>query len=150
MPPTEVSSETLGQEKGLVNRSDRDLAIVTTYYRIVGYILSILRLDAPWHFQSISAAARSVLELYVDLLLLEFDATPEGTERFHAFTRVEPFRVASRIVEFFDENPSERQDDIGAQRALVGNTQAKADIEALVDKFWGATTGGGFCGRATG
>jgi hypothetical protein len=123
--------------QGLLSRSDRDLAILGTYYRIVGYTVSILRLDAPWHFQSVSAGSRSILELYMDIVLLTRDQTSESTERFHAFTRVERFRVADRIVDFFDANPSEKQDDIAAQRALVSDAVAKAAIEALVDQFWG-------------
>ncbi len=128
--------------KGLLTPSDRELAILATYYRAVGYMLSILRLDAPWHYQSVSAASRSILELYLDIVLLARDQTSESAERFHAFTRVERFRVAERIVDFFDANLKEQQDDITAQRKLVGDTKAKAEIEALVEKFWGRATNG--------
>ncbi len=123
--------------QGLLSRSDRDRAILTTYYRTMGYVLSILRLDAPWHFQSISSAARSTMELYLDLILLTRDTTSESTERFHAFTRVERFRVATEIAKFFDANPDEKHDDIAVQRALAGDANSKAEIEALIEKWWG-------------
>ena len=109
---------------------------------MVAYVLSIFRLDAPFHFQSVAAASRSILELYLDLALLARDQTAESTERFHAFTRLERFRVAERTVTFFDANPGEPHGDITAQRALINNAAERVAIEALVDPFWGRDTRG--------
>jgi predicted RNA binding protein with dsRBD fold (UPF0201 family) len=41
------------------------------FYRMAAYLASVRNLDAPIHFQSIAAAARSVFELGLDIALLE-------------------------------------------------------------------------------
>ena len=72
---------------------------------MIGLLASLHKLDGPIHFQFIAAVGRSVLEQYLDFLLLVRDPGPLSVERFHAFTMIERFRVAEKAVAFDDANP---------------------------------------------
>ena len=124
-------------QAGLLGPTDRDKAILFVYWRMFGLLTSVYKLNGPPDFQSIASASRSLLELYLDLNLLIRDASGVSVERFHAFIRVERFRVAEKMVDFFATNPSLPSSDINEQRKLVGNAAERAGVEGLVDRLWG-------------
>jgi hypothetical protein len=127
---------------GLFTPSDRDNAILALYWRVIGLLTSIYALNGAFHFQSIASASRSLFELYLDLALLIRDPTGDSVDRFHAFTRVERFRVAEKIVEFFDAHPTLPTTDLAAARSLMSNATERTAIEGIVDHFWGRDKNG--------
>ncbi len=128
--------------RGLLNPSDRDNVILAIYYRVVALLKSLLKLDAPGDFQSIAAASRSIFELYLDLVVLTRDTSGDSVRRFHSFTRVERFRVAEKIVTFFDASPTVSHRNVSAERALVTNRTERAAIEQEVEQLWGRDSRG--------
>jgi hypothetical protein len=98
--------------QGLVGTTARERAFLGLYYRMAAYLASVRKLDAPIHFQSIAAAARSVFELGLDIALLGADATNQSVDRLAAFTRVERYRLARKLVDFYATRP--RSSPLGA------------------------------------
>ncbi len=116
--------------------TDREKAIVGCYYRAYAWMETLAFLKEPIHFQAVASGARSIFEFYVDLKLILKDGTGRSVERFHAFTTVERFRAAKKIVEFADANPTFKVPCVH-QRNLVQTPGKGKEIDALVIKLWG-------------
>jgi len=134
-----VFSEThvRGVLQGRLATTERERAALRLYYRLAAYLASVYRLDSPIHFQSIAGAARSVFELALDLALLGSDATTESVERLAAFTRVERYRVAKRLVDFYADHPLPRDFNITEQSRLCADPAETTEVEALIEQYWG-------------
>ena len=78
-----------------------------------------------------------MLELAVDVHLLEADASAESPDRVTAFTRVERFRVARKTVDFFSTRNPPTDFSLQQQRALSSDPAEIAEVEALVERYWG-------------
>lgn len=128
--------------QGLVRTTARERAILGLYYRMAGYLASVRKLDAPAHFQSIAAAARSVFELGLDIALLGADTTNESVERLGAFTRVERYRVAGKLVHFYANRTLPPDLNITRQREVCSDPVETAHVEGLVLQYWGRTRTG--------
>jgi len=108
---------------------------------LAAYLASVHRLDSPVHFQSIAGAARSVFELALDLALLGADTTTESVDRLAAFTRVERYRVAKRLVDFYGSHPLPPDFNIAEQRRVCSDAGEEAAVEALIVQYWGHRNG---------
>ncbi|HKW88688.1 MAG TPA: DUF5677 domain-containing protein [Candidatus Acidoferrales bacterium] len=82
----------------------RDNCFVGTYYRTLGNVETLLRLDKSKDFQAISMLARALFELSVDSKLLE--VVPDAWGKMLAFADVEKLRAANKIIDFKKMNPS--------------------------------------------
>jgi len=123
--------------QALLAPTDRERAVLRLYYRVAAYLASAHRLDSPIHFQSIASAARSVFELALDLALLSSDTTADSIERLAAFTRVERYRVAKRLVDFYANRPIPPDFNITQQRRVCADAAEAAAVEELIVRFWG-------------
>ena len=123
--------------QGLLSRKPREEAILGLFYRVMGYVASIRRLNAPVHVQAIASAARSLFELGLDMVFFSQDKTDDSLERIPAFTRVERYRVAKKIKEFYTNRPAPSDYDPSVVQAYVTDSANTAAAEALVEKYWG-------------
>ena len=121
---------------GLINQNEREQALIEMYYRIVGYLSSIRKLNSPLHFQTIAASARSLFELGLDMALFNKDSTNECIDRLHAFTKIERYRFAKTTVDFFSNHPLPKGEDISVQREVCANPTSKSEVETLITKYW--------------
>ena len=128
--------------QGLLNPSPREQAFVGFHYRIAAYLTSLFKLDGPIHFQTIAASARSLFELGLDMALFNKDSTHESLDRLHAFSRVERYRVARKLVDFYSSKPLPANLDLSKQRSLCADPKEKLEMEALVLKYWGCNKKG--------
>jgi hypothetical protein len=119
----------------LVGATDQDIALITLHHRIRGYLKSLLVLTHVMHFQSIAAASRSVIELYVDMLLIEHKLIEEAVVKFDAFTAAQRLKAAKRIIAFFAKYPELERREHTHAKTFVG--EKADDIERDNIKCWG-------------
>jgi len=107
---------------------------------MVKYLASMRKLNGQIHFQTIAASARSLFELGLDIALYCQDLTNDSVDRLHAFTRVERYRVAKKIVDFFSNHHLPNNWNISKQKSLCADPQEKLQVEAIRSKYWGKIT----------
>lgn len=122
--------------QGLPTTNARERAVLGLYYRLAAYLASVHRLDGRIHFQSIAGAARSVFELALDLALIGADTTTESIDRLTAFTRVERYRAAKRLVDFYANHPLPSDFNIREERRVCADAAERAAVEALIVQYW--------------
>jgi hypothetical protein len=123
--------------QGLLDRKPREQAVLGLFYRSIGHVASIRRLNHPMHIQAIAASARSLFELGLNMALLSQDQTDNSLDRMVAFTRVERYRVAKKLVDFYAARPVPPDLNLTQQRATVADVVETAAVEALVQQYWG-------------
>jgi Family of unknown function (DUF5677) len=125
------------QLEGLVNLSDREAAIKQSLVRIAGLLATLRTLAHQSHFQSISAAARTIFELGLDIELIAKDQSAEPVERIKAFKDAARLARARKILEFYDSNPTLPPGmAIEPLRKACNNPAYVGPIEANVVKYW--------------
>ncbi len=127
--------------QGLLIMTARERAVLGLYYRLTAYLASLRRPDGTIHFQSIAATARSVFELSLDLALLGADTTNESVDRLAAFTRIERYRVARRLVKFYATHPLPPDFKITEQRRACADARETTEVEALAQPLISVSTG---------
>jgi hypothetical protein len=128
--------------KGQINLSNKEKAIVGTYYRMYAWVRSMVAMNSRIHFQGAAAAARSLFELLLDIKMLAADKTGELVERFHAFPEIEKFRVAENFVSFCDDHPNDTKLDDSHQRTFINRLGKRQTIDQTIVKYWGITKKG--------
>lgn len=128
--------------KGQIQLSDKEKAIVGTYYRMYAWVRSMVAMNSRIHFQGAAAAARSLFELFLDIKTLSTDKTGEFVKRFHAFPEIEKFRVAKNLISFCDEHPNDTKLDDSRQRTFVNKPGKQQTIDQTIVKYWGVTRKG--------
>jgi hypothetical protein len=123
--------------QGLIDQTPRERSFMSLFYRVVAYIGSIWRLDGPIHVQAIAGSARSLFELGLDIALFSQDWTNDSLQRLEAFTHVERYRVAAKLVAFYAARPLPRHLNITQQRRLVADAAETNAVETLVERYWG-------------
>lgn len=126
---------------GQLNLNDKEKAISGTYYRMYGWMRSLVVMNHRIHFQGAATAARTLYELLLDLKILATDKTSVSVERFHSFPEVEKYRVAEKLVSFRDSHPNSTK-DVFRQRKFIGSPSRKQKIDKAVIKSWGKTKKG--------
>jgi hypothetical protein len=106
------------------------------HLRSANLLASICRLDGTPHFQSIAAAARALFEVSLDMALLNNDSTSESVQRLEAFTRVERFRAAEKLVKFYVSHVPPPDLSLTTRQAVVADQVERAAIEQFRDQFW--------------
>jgi hypothetical protein len=130
--------------QGLLAPTPAEEAVLGFLYRAIGYLTAIRRLDAPVFVQSVAAAARSLFELGLDVHVFIADSAPDSLSRLLAFTRIERYRAAKNVVEFYAQRevPAELRTSLEQQRQHVADQVEQATVERLVREHWGTTRNG--------
>lgn len=123
--------------RGLLNKKQREEAISGLYYRIINYLLSILKLNGPIHFQSIVAIARSLYELGLDMAIFSQNVVDAPDERLLAFNFVERYRTAEILVNFYQSHQLSPDLSINQQREFCSDLNNKKKKDELILKYWG-------------
>jgi hypothetical protein len=117
--------------RGMVEPTSFELAILGTHFRIDAWLQSLAKLTGTEDVQAVSAGARAIFEMLVDLAELSVDHA--NADRYHAFTRVERYYDAKLRLAFADTCPE--FDPVLASQARHHVQSAKIEIESLIDKF---------------
>jgi hypothetical protein len=117
------------------------MAIVGTYYRIVGWLKALCELDSLPHYQAVASGARSLFELLLDMKLIQTDSTGDLVKKFHAFPEVERYRAALNLVSYCDKT-NKTGIDCTPQRKFVNGTAKESSINAIILQHWGKTKKG--------
>lgn len=127
--------------KGLLNKQQREETVLGLHYRIMGYLLSILKLNAPIHFQSIAAIARSLYELGLDMAIFSQNIVNAPDERIQAFNFVERYRAAKNLVDFYQSRQLPPHLNINQERQFCSDLNNKAKKDELILRYWGKKSG---------
>jgi|HubBroStandDraft_6_1064221.scaffolds.fasta_scaffold396197_2 hypothetical protein len=98
------NAEVKGVLDTLLSPTDRDNCFIGTYYRVIGNVGTLLKLDKSKDFQAILMLARALFELAVDLRLLE--TISNGWIKLLAYAELEKLRAARKIINFKKNNPA--------------------------------------------
>ena len=123
--------------QNLINQTARERSFLSLFYRFMGYIASIWRLDGPAHVQSIAGSARSLFEVGLDIALFRQDQSNESVERIQSFTRVERYRVAMKLVDYYAARALPRDLNIDEQRRLVADATERDSVHTVIERYWG-------------
>jgi len=127
---------------GQINLSDKEKAVVGTYYRMYGWVRSMVAMNHRLHFQGAAAAARSLFELLLDIKMLANDKNGYLADKFHAFPGVEKFRVAQNLVSFCMNNANSTKLDCSHQQTFINSPGKQQAVNETIIKFWGKTKKG--------
>jgi hypothetical protein len=123
--------------RGQIGLSDRELAIGTTFYRLLAAVRTLADLDQTYQFQAMAGCTRLIFELCVDTDILTNQRVVRAVEKFHGFTRAARFSAAFKTVAFYERHPHlEDPGDAEHRRALVETPGVRAEIETLCQDLW--------------
>jgi len=108
----------------VLNPTPRESCFLATYYRSVGIVDSLLRLDNATHFQAAAMLARSLFELAVDIKLV--GKIQNGWMKMFFFVDVEKLRCARQMIAFAKANPN-RAIDLLSQTEFVAKNEMRID-----------------------
>ena len=101
-----IQSQVIGTLRGQISLSQQEKAIMGIFLRVHALACSLLRLNNRVDFNAVAGIARIIFELLLDLKLL---ASPNlgqrDLDRFSAFSEVDRFRKAKRILELQEKHP---------------------------------------------
>lgn len=119
--------------------SHRESVLQALFLRTIGYWRSLLVLNNAIHFQSVSSATRSIIEIYVDMELIHKNVVPDGVERALTFAEVQRLKGATNVVRFHEANPGldPGVSDVVLNPAREYVKHQKARIDADTENFWG-------------
>lgn len=122
---------------GQLSLNEKETAIVGTYYRMYAWMQSLVAMNRPIHFQGVASATRSLFELLLDIKLLSSDTKGDLVEKFHAFPEVEKFRIANKMIKFYNQNHDKTKLNITYQKQFVdAKTQ---NMDQFIIDHWGRT-----------
>jgi Family of unknown function (DUF5677) len=122
--------------QGLVNPTLREQSFLGLFNRAIGFIASIRKLNHAMHVQSIAGCTRSLFEIGVDIELFHRDGTNDSSSRIEAFTRVERYRVAQKLVDYYANRPLPPDVNIDEQQRLVRDQHETTLVDGLVTRYW--------------
>lgn len=130
---------------GQINLSKREEAIRNTFFRIHALCSSQTRLNHPMDFNAVANNCRTIFELLLDLKLFSAGASSdENIKKFHAFSKINRFRAAKKLIDFRIDNPnviSEAFTDNEILENCISNTD-ESELERQVYELWGKTKKG--------
>jgi len=116
--------------------NDREIALASTYFRMYGWMLSLVSMNENIHFQGIASATRSLFELMLDMELIQSDKDGRLVQQYHTFVRVEKYRVANRIVAFSNQSESQAGDYLESLQKFIEKVDS-GDIASDLQNNWG-------------
>lgn len=84
----------------------RQLALTALCDRMIGHARVVPKLNSLVYQQSVTAAERSVIELWLDIQLLHLDLVVDGPRRLFAWAEYQKLASARRTDKFFADHPA--------------------------------------------
>jgi hypothetical protein len=141
-----VQTQIIPVLNGQINLNQREEAVLGIFYRIHALGSSLTRLNNTIDFCAVATIARTLFELLLDLKLLTRQmSTQEDIEKFRAFSEVDRFRRADKVLEFQTKNPGieEKSYFPGEFRMKFVEFPGKRDeIESKTVSLWGKSKNG--------
>jgi hypothetical protein len=119
----------IGKEDGRTQNT----ALLHLYGRIYLLTNSIVKLNDFTHCQLLTASLRSLLELYIDALLIKKGIIAEGIEKFFLFSQVSRCRTAKILIDI-DKKLNRPQDESSVLKQWL---PLSPEIEEKKNKLWG-------------
>jgi Family of unknown function (DUF5677) len=119
--------------RGLIELTPFESAVAGTHFRIDAWLKSLSKMTGAEDVQAVSAGARAILEMLVDLT--ELSADRSNAERYHAFARVERYHEALLRVKFADSSAGLNPTLVDQARAYVESEPIVTEIQKLIDKY---------------
>jgi hypothetical protein len=120
----------------------RQLAFAAIGDRMIGHARVVPKLNSLVYQQSVTAAERSLIELWLDLQILHLNIFPDGPERIFAFAEYQKLLSARRTVQFFAEHPVLDRDPTSTAPHRRFIQQNAARIDEQTHTYWGKPTKG--------
>jgi Family of unknown function (DUF5677) len=141
-----VQTEIVPVLRGQLQLSEKEEAILGTFYRIHALASSLTRLNKKLDFNAVAVIARTIFELLLDLKTLAAEKlSAKELVQFRAFAEVNRFRKAIKLLQFERENPcieSSSKLDSEIRKQFVKSSEKQSEIEARVEKLWGLNSKG--------
>jgi len=125
-------TEVNGVIQTLLSLTPRDNCFIGTYYRTLGNVETLLRMDKAKDFQAIAMLARALFELAVEIRLLE--KLPDGWGKMLAYSDLQKLRTANKIIAFKKKNPTS---DIDTTAYDIFVAQNSAKVTGFLKSMWG-------------
>ena len=84
---------------------------------------------------------RCLFELYVDLKWLETFPTPKWVEKYLAFSNVDRYQAACKVVEHTQKHPDSGIDPKPYQKWIASADALREPVEQVVARVWGTKNG---------
>ena len=141
-----VQSQVIGTLLGQISLSQQEKAILGIFLRIHALACSLVRLNNRVDFNAVAGIARTIFELLLDLkLLISPNLGQHDLDRFSAFSEVDRFRKAKRIVELQEKHPDLVDSsllDSAVRKEFVESRVKDKSVEKKVESLWGRTPKG--------
>ncbi|MFH1537482.1 MAG: DUF5677 domain-containing protein [bacterium] len=121
----------------LLKISPREEAIVGTYYRMCGWIYTMVKMNHKACFQAASAAARSLYELLIDIKLLAVDESGRLVQQFIFFPNVEKYRVAKKRVSFCEQYGKDTKLTDTNYQGFIQKMEKEDFLNKKIVELWG-------------
>jgi hypothetical protein len=101
---------------------------------------SLAKMDSPGDFQAVRATARTLFELYLDLMFLKNN---QGAHRkYHNFNKLAWMKSAIELFDFMEANPSEHHEVKYFEQLEIATDPIKiAECKSLLTSLYGRTEG---------
>jgi hypothetical protein len=141
-----VQSQVIGRLRGQINLAKQERAIMGIFLRIHALACSLVRLNNKVDFNAVAGIARTVFELLLDMKLLTSpNLREQDLDCFFAFSEVDRFRKARRVVELQEKHPELVDNsllDSSKRKEFVELRVKDKSVEKKVESLWGRTPNG--------
>ena len=121
---------------GCLEMNQREIALASTFYRMYGWMLSLVAMNQNLHYQGIASATRSLFELMLDIELLHCDKDGRLVEQYFTFFRIEKYRVAKQIVAFGNRDNDNLINKVDIIHSFIEKVE-KRSIDEEIYNVWG-------------
>jgi hypothetical protein len=118
---------------GLEDGKTKNTALLHLYGRIFLLAKSIVKLDNFTDCQLLTASFRTLLELYIDMLLIMRGSIDNGIEKFFSFDEIYKFNSAKHLLRI-DEELNRPAKESSALKSSLENPEQKISLQK---KLWG-------------
>jgi uncharacterized protein DUF5677 len=123
--------EVNGVLNGFLRPTPRDNCFIGTYYRTLGNVETMLRMDKAKDFQAIAMLARALFELAVEISLLR--KVPDGWGKMLVYADYQKLRTANKIIAFKKNNPGA---DINTTAYDIFVARNSARVAGFLESMW--------------
>ena len=127
-----ITKELIGKEDGRT----KNTAMLHTYGRLCHWVYSITKLNKPEDFLAISACARGMLEVFIDLNLFFHDTIENGIEKYFSHEESNKYKNAENITEFRRKHILTMPEEIRPTEKYLQNNP-KQKVQKMREGLWG-------------
>jgi len=129
--------------KGKENGRTSKTAMLNIYGRICFWVHSMIKLNKPEDCLALSACARAILELNIDLNLINTSVISNDAEKFFAFPQVAKWYSANNTATLRKKFGLTTSNKPAAEDQYLDDpANSKKNIQTLSTKLWGTTIKG--------